>query len=134
MFFRTPDVDTGGINQIGKEVKGRNQTYYQALIDSRDFPHIVSLLCSIGVWPLFAQVLQWQSFNSFILKRAQTEAVTFLGQQENSKSLYAIPGLDYVAHEDILPYRTTEPQPINHELFEKFLMPDPDKGCCFPVQ
>jgi polymerase delta-interacting protein 2 len=35
--------------------------------------------------------------------------------------LYAIPGLDYVAHEDILPYRTDDKAPIQHELFDKFL-------------
>nr|CAG4649390.1 EOG090X07J3 [Scapholeberis mucronata] len=103
---KSPDIDGSGYSQIGKDMKSRNHTYYQALIDSRDFPHI----------------------------RAQTEAVTFLGQQENSKSLYAIPGLDYVAHEDILPYRTTELKPINHELFEKFLMPDPDKDPPFEAR
>nr|CAH0104553.1 unnamed protein product [Daphnia galeata] len=103
---KTPDTDTNTSNQVGREVKGRNHTYYQVLIDSRDCPHI----------------------------RAQTEAVTFLGQQENSKSLYAIPGLDYSAHEDILPYRTTEPQPLCHELFDKFLMPDPDKDPPFEAR
>ncbi|KAL5017553.1 hypothetical protein ScPMuIL_007142 [Solemya velum] len=81
---------------VGKEVKGKNHLYYQVLIDSRDCPHI----------------------------RAQTEAVTFLGNQENSRALYAIPGLDYVAHEDILPYISVERQPIQHELFDKFLMQD----------
>nr|CAG4641753.1 EOG090X07J3 [Eurycercus lamellatus] len=100
------DVDGNAFNQIGRDIKGRNHTYYQVLIDSRDCQHI----------------------------RAQTEAVTFLGQQENSKSLYAIPGLDYVAHEDILPYRTTEHQPFSHELFDKFLMPDPDKDPPFEAR
>lgn len=60
------------------------------------------------------------------LQRTQTEAVTFLGNQENSRSLYAIPGLDYVAHEDILPYVSAEKLPIQHELFEKFLEHRPD--------
>ncbi len=32
------------------------------------------------------------------------EAVTFLGNQERDRNLYAIPGLDYVAHEDVIPY------------------------------
>ncbi|XP_046657907.1 polymerase delta-interacting protein 2-like [Daphnia pulicaria] len=103
---KTPDTDVNTSNQVGREVKGKNHTYYQVLIDSRDCPHI----------------------------RAQTEAVTFLGQQENSKSLYAIPGLDYAAHEDILPYRTTEHQPLSHELFDKFLMPDPDKDPPFEAR
>ena len=32
-----------------------------------------------------------------------------------------------MAHEDILPYTSTEKQPIQHELFDKFLMLDPEK-------
>jgi hypothetical protein len=32
------------------------------------------------------------------------EAITFLGNQERDRNLYAIPGLDYVAHEDVIPY------------------------------
>jgi polymerase delta-interacting protein 2 len=81
-----------------KEVSKRNHTYYQVLIDQRDCPYI----------------------------RAQTESVTFLGSQDSSRSLYAIPGLDYVAHEDVLPYQSMERTPMNHELFDKFLMPNPD--------
>jgi len=81
----------------GKEVKGRTHTYYQVLIDGRDSPYITH--------------------------RAQTESVTFLGSHsENTRNLYAIPGLDYVAHEDILPYTTSETNPLQHELFDKFLM------------
>ncbi|XP_049793713.1 polymerase delta-interacting protein 2 [Schistocerca nitens] len=81
------------------DVKGQTQTFYQVLIDSRDCPFI----------------------------RAQTEAVTFLGNQDSSRSLYAIPGLDYVAHEDVLPYTTTEKQPLHHELVDKFLSHVPDR-------
>lgn len=88
-----------GFNHVGREVKGHTHSYYQVLIDSRDCPFV----------------------------RTQTEAVTFLGNQDNSRSLYAIPGLDYVAHEDILPYTSTEKLPIHHELFDKFLMYDPEK-------
>ena len=68
--------------------------------------------------------------HSLFPQRAQTEAVTFLGNQENSRSLYAIPGLDYVAHEDILPYSSTEGPSValSHELFDKFLQYEPDKG------
>ncbi|BES90435.1 Protein of unknown function (DUF525) [Nesidiocoris tenuis] len=78
----------------GKEIKGKSHTFYQVLIDTRDCPHI----------------------------RAQTEAVTFLGNQEGSRSLYAIPGLDYVAHDDIVPYKSADKNPIQHELFDKFLL------------
>jgi len=87
-------------SSVGKEVKGRNHMYYQVLIDARDCPHI----------------------------RAQTEAVTFLGNQDNSRALYAIPGLDYVAHEDVLPYHSPESGPIQHELFDKFLANDPENS------
>jgi len=93
-FTSSPSMATGG---VGKEIKGRTHTYYQVLIDGRDSPYITH--------------------------RAQTESVTFLGNHsENTKNLYAIPGLDYVAHEDILPYRTSETNPLQHELFDKFLM------------
>ncbi|XP_005102673.1 polymerase delta-interacting protein 2 [Aplysia californica] len=85
---------------VGKEVKGRHHMYYQVLIDARDCPHI----------------------------RAQTEAVTFLGNQDNSRALYAIPGLDYVAHEDVLPYNSPDPGPIQHELFDKFLVNEPENN------
>jgi polymerase delta-interacting protein 2 len=81
-------------NVNNKEVQKRTHTYYQVLIDQRDCPFI----------------------------RAQTEAVTFLGNnQESSRSLYAIPGLDYVAHSDIIPYQTFESTALSHELFDKFL-------------
>ncbi|CAL8360309.1 unnamed protein product [Merluccius merluccius] len=79
-----------------KEVKGKTHTYYQVLIDTRDCPHIS--------------------------QRSQTEAVTFLANHDDSRALYAIPGLDYVSHEDILPYNSTEQVPIQHELFERFLL------------
>ncbi|OQV20687.1 polymerase delta-interacting protein 2 [Hypsibius exemplaris] len=84
----------------GRDVKGKTVPYYQVLIDARDCPFI----------------------------RAQSEAVTFLGHQESSRSLYAIPGLDYISHEDVLPYMSTEKNAIMHELFDKFLMHDPEKG------
>jgi len=93
-------------SHVTREVKGRSHTFYQVLIDARDCPFI----------------------------RAQTEAVTFLGNQENSRSLYAIPGLDYVAHEDALPYTVTEKQPISHELFDKFLMCDPESDPPFTAR
>ncbi|XP_023297851.2 polymerase delta-interacting protein 2 isoform X1 [Lucilia cuprina] len=86
-----------------KEVKGKVHTFYQVLIDSRDCPYI----------------------------RAQTEAVTFLGNQDSNRSLYAIPGLDYVSHDDIMPYSSAEKNPLHHELFDKFLTYVPDKQPCF---
>lgn len=95
------------ISPSEKEVKGRAHTFYQVLIDQRDCPYI----------------------------RAQTESVTFLGNHhESSRLLYAIPGLDYVAHEDVLPYSTNEKAALQHELFDKFLTYHPDKEPCFVAQ
>ena len=38
-------------------------------------------------------------------------------------------GLDYVAHEDVLPYSSSgEASPISHELFDKFLEFNPGQG------
>lgn len=42
-------------------------------------------------------------------------------------SSLSLSGLDYVSHEDILPYNSTEQVPIQHELFERFLMYNPTK-------
>ncbi|KAG7205147.1 hypothetical protein KM043_005516 [Ampulex compressa] len=102
----TKEENQESFNGVGKEVKGRTHTFYQVLIDQRDFPYI----------------------------RAQPEAVTFLGNHESSRSLYAIPGLDYVAHEDVLPYTTNESTALQHELFDKFLTYYPNKDPCFVAQ
>ncbi|XP_017467638.1 PREDICTED: polymerase delta-interacting protein 2 [Rhagoletis zephyria] len=97
---------TSNSDTSAKEVKGKLHTFYQVLIDSRDCPYI----------------------------RAQTESVTFLGNQDSNRSLYAIPGLDYVAHDDIMPYSTGEKHPLQHELFDKFLTHVPDKDPPFQGQ
>ncbi|XP_053658277.1 polymerase delta-interacting protein 2 [Anopheles marshallii] len=99
-------TEGGAAGNASKEVQKKTHTFYQVLIDQRDCPYI----------------------------RAQTEAVTFLGNQESSRSLYAIPGLDYVAHEDILPYSSGEQHPLHHELFDKFLANQPDKDPPFVAQ
>lgn len=90
----TKEEKTGNMFTGTKEVKGRMHTYYQVLLDTRDMPHI----------------------------RVGTESVTFLSNQENNGTLYSIPGLDYVGHEDVLPYKTTQKQPIHNHLFDKFLL------------
>ncbi|XP_076831873.1 polymerase delta-interacting protein 2 isoform X2 [Brachyhypopomus gauderio] len=99
------DSKPESIGYESKEVKGKTHTYYQVLIDTRDCPHIS--------------------------QRSQTEAVTFLANHDDSRALYAIPGLDYVSHEDILPYSSTEQVPIQHELFERFLIFNPAKTPSF---
>lgn len=116
---REPETSVGTAQVDPKEVKGKVQTFYQVLIDTRDCPHIVSAL----KLPFPFRII----FNEFMfLKRAQTEAVTFLGNQDSNRSLYAIPGLDYVAHEDIMPYSSSEKSPLQHELFDKFLTHAPE--------
>ncbi|XP_032901791.1 polymerase delta-interacting protein 2-like [Amblyraja radiata] len=102
----TPDSkpESSG-TQGSKEVKGKTHTYYQVLIDTRDCPHIS--------------------------QRSQTEAVTFLANHDDSRALYAIPGLDYVSHEDILPYSSSDRSPIQHELFDRFLSYDSAKALPF---
>ena len=80
--------------------KSVKMTYYQVLIDNRDIPYI----------------------------RTESESVTFLGGPQSNRSVYSIYGLDYVSHSDILPYSSTEKNPIIHDLFEKFLMPEPESS------
>lgn len=67
--------------------------FYQVLLDFRDCP-IVS----------------------------QREGITFLGQKTDNK-FYTIPGIDYISHDDVLPYEHSESirDPIQHNLFQKFL-------------
>ena len=76
----------------------KKHTYYQVLIDSRDMPFI----------------------------KSQPESVTFLSGPQSNRTVYSIHGLDYVSHSDVLPYSSTEKQPIIHDLFEKFLTFDPE--------
>mgnify|MGYP006911091282 FL=1 len=48
-----------------------------------------------------------------------SEAVTFFGNQERDRNVYTIPGLDYVAHEDVIPYMVIKSVllKINKEFF-----------------
>lgn len=66
--------------------------YYQALLDFRDCP-IVS----------------------------HGEGITFLGSKTDNK-FYTIPGIDYISHDDVMPYEHSEStrDPIQHNLFTKF--------------
>ncbi|XP_067929244.1 polymerase delta-interacting protein 2-like [Watersipora subatra] len=82
----------------GKDVVGKTHTYYQTLMDSRDSADI----------------------------NTQTESVTFLGSPDSGEKLCSIPGLDYVSHENIVPYMTSDQNPIQNDLFEKFFIYDKD--------
>ena len=43
-------------------------------------------------------------------------------------------GLDYVSHDDILPYTSTSQDPFQHELFDQFLaLEAKDEGTCITV-
>uniref|UniRef100_A0A6G1SCA6 Polymerase delta-interacting protein 2 n=1 Tax=Aceria tosichella TaxID=561515 RepID=A0A6G1SCA6_9ACAR len=97
---RTSAHDESRANKFTNPQSTRFHPYYQVLIDTRDCP--------------------------FVSNRTQTEAVTFLGHPDNSKSVYSIKGLDYVAHEDILPYTSYEETPIRHELHKKLFKYNPD--------
>ena len=83
-----------------ERARAKKLTYYQVLIDNRDIPYI----------------------------KAQTESVTFLSGPQSNRSVYSIHGLDYVSHNDVLPYLSTEKHPIIHDLFEKFLMFNSEAG------
>ncbi|KAL4223435.1 polymerase delta-interacting protein 2 [Mactra antiquata] len=88
--------------------KSKTRLYYQVLVDEADSLHI----------------------------RAENLSVTFLSPEyvlRNSlfAQPYSIPGVDYVSHEDIMPYTITDDaRPITHELFDKFLTPviEPDQS------
>ena len=91
------EKDLIGQEQL-KGLKAEDLSYYQVLIDQRDFPFM----------------------------RSQPEGITFLADKDNS-SLYTVSGLDYVSHEEVLPYTSTDSdEPFRHELFEQFLVPSTD--------
>lgn len=80
--------------------------YYQVLIDIRD--------------------------RQFLKNFTQFEAVTFLGKANGKNhGICSLPGMDYVPHEDILPFTSTARHSIHHELFDKFFTYKPGKELCF---
>ncbi|XP_072043886.1 polymerase delta-interacting protein 2-like [Amphiura filiformis] len=91
---KDPDAESMIKPDTNKEVQAKTQVYYQVLMDFNDLPHI----------------------------RAESEGVTFLGNRDQGSSrLYRVVGLDNVSHDDVLPYVSSEIQPIQHDLFDKFL-------------
>ena len=52
-----------------------------------------------------------------------------MGQNSDNK-FYTIPGIDYISHEDVLPYEHSESirDPIQHNLFQKFLEKKNDRS------
>lgn len=94
------------LNAPPERNKAKQLTYYQVLIDNRDIPYV----------------------------RAHTEAITFLSGPQSNRSVYSITGLDYVSHNDVLPYKSTEKTPIVHDLFEKFFLFDPKSTSLFSAK
>lgn len=95
----------GDQNMSAQESKTKTHPYYQVLTDNRDSKYV----------------------------SGDSDSVTIFHDFGNGKrEIATIKGLDYVAHEDILPYTTTETDtPIVNELFDKFLMPKPDNSSSF---
>jgi len=86
------DVDTPSFN--APSGNSRSTQYYQVLMDERDSPYVSN--------------------------RIQTKAVTYLTSGTNSRTPSVLQNMDYVPHDDILPYAASGSSPINHELFIKF--------------
>lgn len=83
------------------EEEGRNvslEYYYQVFVDARDRPFI-------------KEQIDYNNYTSGYIRE-----------------LRSVPGLDYVAHEDILPYTASEKVPLRHELIDKFFTLKPEKG------
>lgn len=78
-----------------KEVRSKKRPYYTVLRDNRDAPYL-----------------------------ATEEVSVVLGDAALFRGSNSVKGLDYVAHEDIIPYTSTERTAIDHELFNELFMPD----------
>jgi len=87
------DLDTPSFNTPSNN--SRSTQYYQVLMDERD--------------------------SSYVSNRIQTKAVTYLMSGTNSRTPSVLENVDYVPHDDILPYTASGQSPIKHELFDKFL-------------
>jgi len=80
--------------------KLNTDTYYQVLMDSRDLKNNQNILPNDGI--------------------------TFLHKEtsDRNKCLYSVPGVDYVSHVDIIPYKSAEDIPVHHDLYNEFLTTD----------
>ena len=70
-------------------MKGETKPYYQALVDSRDFPYIVggaTKWCDSMTYPLILSL----SLSCF-MKRTSPDAIAFVADRKDA-SLYSIPG------------------------------------------
>ena len=128
------------------KLKGEARPYYSVLIDHRDFPFIVSctkfsfphvilpVVLSTHIQKLLPSLLMAMISLStlFLVKLTSvlhpSNTPLPISPLSSSPSLLfsSLPsspslGLDYVAHEDVLPYAATGQEPFKHELFNQFL-------------
>lgn len=97
-LYENPDetnIEVAVIN--GRKVKYYTKNCYQVFIDSRDRP-FVRTLNEVGL----------------------ATTVSGTSRSYRSRLLNYAPGLDYVAHEDIIPYNATEQIPIKHEMVGEY--------------
>ena len=113
LYERNRDVITAAKRQdengSAKKCIPKLETYYQVLVDARDS---VQLGCH------------------------SSETVTLLlnSRSDNKPLLHSISGIDYVSHEDIIPYTSCEETPIQHSLFEKFFENGSKKSILKPTE
>lgn len=91
--------DSGATSSPKSVPQSRTCLYYTVLMDQRDWRHVKY--------------------------RTQTEGVTFLHESEENSPFFTIPGLDYVSHDDVMPYSTLSVKPIQHNLLDKFISYEP---------
>ena len=75
------------------------------------------------------------SMTAWYLFQRKGEAVTFLNDSEKrnpdmSNLVCSSCGLDYVWHEDVLPYTSSEKIPISHNHFKDFFSQNENTGKC----
>ncbi|XP_060583940.1 polymerase delta-interacting protein 2-like isoform X2 [Ruditapes philippinarum] len=97
-------------DRTGRTIRSKRKTqlYYQVLVDKTDSQFIRAENLSMSFLPL--------EYGNITNNRNTIQA------QPNS-----IPGVDYVSHQDMMPYQvTSDAKPIKHELFDKFFTEIPD--------
>jgi len=75
----------------------KSETYYQVLMDARDLPY--------------------NRDEAFFVTTIKTDPSQSI---ETMTGIQTVPGVDYVSHQDILPYSSAEKAPIKNELFKHF--------------
>lgn len=116
------EPDTPGVNSNG--ARRHFERYYKS--PDSTIPASRMNMNSTKLHPYYQVLIDIRDCSS-VSHRTQTEAVTFLGHPDNSKSVYSIKGLDYVAHDDIIPYTSHESVPIHHDLHRKLFKLNQDQ-------